>query len=273
MGPGRDPLFFISARVMVEELSHPSAGAGTPESVVAEALDEPRLIEDAGAALRIGRVAAPVLRDLGLRLVRVKISAAGGATLQIMAERPDGAMTIDDCERASDALSPVFDAEDIMSQAYRLELSSPGIDRPLVRRSDFERALGHEAKIEMATPVEGRKRFRGRIEAVEAGPEGPLVRLAVAGDGKGEGESETVFALLAAAMGEARLVLTEDLIRATLRREKAALKAAKRGPGAEAKPAAKPKPGAKTPDANRKAAARGAAAKPHGPDEGDSNGR
>ncbi len=140
----------------------------------AEALDEPRLIEDAGAAMRIGRIAAPVLRDLGLRLVRVKISAAAGATVQIMAERPDGTMTIDDCERASEALSPVFDAEDIMTQAYRLELSSPGIDRPLVRRSDFERAAGHEAKIEMATPVDGRKRFRGRIEAIAPGPDGPV---------------------------------------------------------------------------------------------------
>ena len=178
--------------------------------------------------MRIGRIAAPVLRDLGLRLVRVKISAAAGATVQVMAERPDGTMTIDDCERASEALSPVFDAEDIMTQAYRLELSSPGIDRPLVRRSDFERAAGHEAKFEMATPVDGRKRFRGRIEAIEAGPDGPAVRLAFVADDK----SESLVDLPLAAMGDARLVLTEDLIRATLRREKAALKQAKRRPGA-----------------------------------------
>ncbi len=136
--------------------------------------------------MRVGRIAAPVLRDLGLRLVRVKISAAAGATVQVMAERPDGTMTIDDCERASDALSPVFDVEDIMTQAYRLEVSSPGIDRPLVRRSDFERAAGHEAKIEMATPVDGRKRFRGRIEAVDPDPSGPSVRLVVANDDKSE---------------------------------------------------------------------------------------
>ena len=241
----------------------PSQTAGAPE-----AIDEPRLIEDAGAALRIGRVAAPVLRDLGLRLVRVKISAAAGATVQVMAERPDGTMTIEDCERASEALSPVFDAEDIMTQAYRLELSSPGIDRPLVRRTDFERAAGHEAKFEMATPVDGRKRFRGRIEATNAGPDGPSVRLLVVADDK----SEQAVDLPVAAMGDARLVLTEDLIRATLRREKAALKEAKRPPGAERnlKPKLKLKPSA---NVKREAAVRGADEKPTGPDEGDSHGR
>ncbi len=238
---------------MVESPPLESAGA-------AEALDEPRLIEDAGLALRIGRIAAPVLRDLGLRLVRVKISAAAGTTVQVMAERPDGTMTIDDCEQASEALSPVFDAEDVMTQAYRLELSSPGIDRPLVRHTDFERAVGHEAKVEMTTPINGCKRFRGRIEATGAGPDGPSVRLLVVADDK----SETVVDLSVAAMGEARLVLTEDLIRAVLRREKAALKEAKRPSGAEPKPKTNEK---------REAAARGAAEKPNGPDEGDSNGR
>jgi ribosome maturation factor RimP len=238
---------------MVDPSSPQAAGAP-------EALDEPRLIEDAGAALRIGRIAAPVLRDLGLRLVRVKISAAAGATVQVMAERPDGTMTIEDCERASEALSPVFDAEDIMTQAYRLELSSPGIDRPLVRRTDFERAAGHEAKIEMATPVDGRKRFRGRIEAAVEGPAGPSVRLVVVAEDK----SERAVDLPLAAMGDARLVLTEDLIRATLRREKAALKEARRRPGAA--------PGIKA-NAKRKAAARGAAEEPLGPDEGDNHGR
>jgi len=237
---------------MVELTSQTAASAD-------EALDEPRLIEDAGQAMRIGRIAAPVLRDLGLRLVRVKISAASGATLQVMAERPDGTMTIDDCERASDALSPVFDAEDVMREAYRLELSSPGIDRPLVRRSDFARAQGHEAKIEMAAPIGGRKRFRGRIESLAGGGEGLSVRLAVDFDA-----NETVVDLPVAAMSDARLVLTDDLIRAALRREKAAVKEARRRrvDGSEPKP-----------NANRKVVARGAAEKPHGGDEGDSNGR
>ena len=133
-----------------------------------DGLDEPRLIAESGLAQRIGRAAEPTLRNLGLRLVRVKVSASQNATVQIMAERPDGIMTIDDCERASDALSPLFDLEEPVGRAYRLEISSPGIDRPLVRVSDFRRALGHEAKIEMAIPVGGRKRFRGALEAVEA---------------------------------------------------------------------------------------------------------
>ena len=251
-GPGRDPLFFVTARSMIEALSpYPSAPEG---------LDEPRLIEDAGQALRVGRIAEPVLRDLGFRLVRTKISAAAGATVQIMAERPDGVMTIDDCERASMALSPVFDVEEIMSQAWRLEVSSPGIDRPLVRRSDFERALGHEARIEMATAINGRKRFRGRIEAVPPGPDGPAAHLLVVADDK----SESRVDLPIRAMAEARLVLTEDLIRAALRREKAALKEAKRRARSRSEPRATLK---------GKAAARGSASGLLGRDEGDPNGR
>ena len=146
-----------------------------------EGLDEARLIADNGLARRIARIAEPVLRDLGLRVVRVKVSAAQGSTVQIMAERPDGTMSIDDCERASQALSPVFDLEEPVSQAYRLEISSPGIDRPLVRESDFRRAIGHEARIEMANPVDGRKRFRGRIEAIASAESGPCARLRLPG--------------------------------------------------------------------------------------------
>ena len=233
----------------------------------AQGLDEPRLIEDGGVAVRIGRIAAPILRDLGLRLVRVRLSAAQGATVQIMAERPDGAMSIEDCERASEALSPVFDVEDIMTQAYRLEISSPGIDRPLVRQSDFERAIGAEARIEMAAPIEGRRRFRGRIAAVVQGPEGPAARIRIAADGG----SETEVELPTRAMNEARLVLTDDLVRAALRREKAAAKEA-RTSAAAARPGRRAK-GEATTKADRKAAARGVAQRPLGPDEGDTHGR
>jgi ribosome maturation factor RimP len=195
----------------------PEARTDSEPNAPSAALDEARWIVDNGAARRVGQIAAPVLRDLGLRLVRVKISGADGATVQIMAERPDGSMTIDDCEQASGALSPVFDLEDPVSQAYRLEISSPGIDRPLVRFSDFERALGHEARIEMAVPVGTRKRFRGIIEAV--GDEAASLRL----PGE-EGEAGVLVALPIKEMAEARLVLTDELIRATLRREKAAKK-------------------------------------------------
>src|SRR6202046_3270967 len=140
---------------MVEASPPPAAAPG-------EGVDEVRLIGDSGPGERVGRIAAPVLRDLGYRLVRVKISSGAGPTIQIMAERPDGMMSIEDCENVSVALSPVFAVEEPMAQAYRLEISSPGIDRPLVRESDFARAIGHEARIEMAISVHGGQRFRGR---------------------------------------------------------------------------------------------------------------
>ena len=188
----------------------------------ADGLDEPRLIEDAGPALRIGRIAEPVLRDLGLRLVRVKISATAGATVQIMAERPDGVMTIDDCERASIALSPVFDVEDIMSQAYRLEMSSPGIDRRwCASRISSARSVTRRAS-----------RWRRRSTAASAfaagskrSPQGPAGRRRVCCSSPTTRARARVD-LPIRAMGEARLVLTDDLIRAALRREKAALKEA-----------------------------------------------
>ena len=252
MGPaGTRSFLFLKGR-MVEGLN---MNAPKPDA----RLDEPRLIEDSGLALRVGKIASRVLRDLGLRVVRVKISAAAGATVQIMAERPDGSMSIDDCESASEDLSPVFDVEEPMSQAYRLEISSPGIDRPLVRRSDFERAVGHEARVEMASAVNGRKRFRGKIDGLVDGPEELVVRLLVVADDK----SEAAVELPVNAIGEARLVLTEELVRATLRREKAALKEVRRRPQLEPRP--KPK-------AHSRAAARGVVARP-GPDEGDPNGR
>jgi len=111
-----------------------------------------------------------VLQGMGYRLVRIKISAESGCTVQIMAERPDGSMQIEDCEAISRALSPVLDVADPVDRAYRLEISSPGIDRPLVRRSDFERYAGHLVKIEMAVTVSGRKRFAARSEASRAMP-------------------------------------------------------------------------------------------------------
>ena len=229
MGPGRDPLFFIAAGFMDE------APDSLPAIALPEGLDEPRLIADNGLAQRVGRIVEPVLRGLGLRLVRVKISASQSPVLQIMAERPDGTMSIEDCERASVELSPTLDVEDPISQAYRLEISSPGIDRPLVRESDFRRAIGHEARVEMAVPVDGRKRFRGAIEAL-APIEGIIhVRLHLPGNDK---DAASSLDLPIRDMAEARLVLTDELIRATLRREKAALKQAKR--------AGKPPPKTKT---------------------------
>ena len=173
-------------------------------------------------ALAVARIAAPVLPGLGFRLVRVKLSAQDGATLQIMAERPDGTLSVDDCETISDSLSPVLDVEDPVKQAYRLEISSPGIDRPLMRVSDFRRAVGWEAKIEMSELTEGRKRFRGLIERID--DEGAPVLILTRYDAK-PGEPEVVRLALAA-IADGRLVLTDDLIRETLRAEKAVREAA-----------------------------------------------
>ena len=132
-----------------------------------------------------------------------------------MAERPDGSMTIEDCEAASRALSPVLDAADPVDRAYRLELSSPGLDRPLVRRSDFERYAGHVVKIEMAVAIDGRKRFRGQLLGVE----GDAARIRR--DDAPAGEAADVL-LLVEEMAEAKLVLTDSLIAESLRRSKRA---------------------------------------------------
>ena len=132
-----------------------------------DALEEPRLITENGVAQRIGRIVDPMIRALGYRLVLVKVSGLNGCTVQIMAERPDGTMGVNDCEAISRAIAPLLDVEDPISTAYNLEISSPGIDRPLVRVSDFARWIGFDARIEMAVAVEGRKRYRGFIDAVE----------------------------------------------------------------------------------------------------------
>src|SRR4051812_49544202 len=129
--------------------------------------DEPRLIIEQGVAARVAAVAEPVIAGLGYRLVRVRVSGLSGCTVQIMAERADGTMSIEDCESVSRALSPVLDVADPIERAYRLEISSPGLDRPLVRRSDFERHTGHLVRIEMAVAHQGRKRFRGTLVGVE----------------------------------------------------------------------------------------------------------
>jgi ribosome maturation factor RimP len=176
------------------------------------AIPEPRLIAESGTAARVAALAEPVLHGLGYRLVRVRVSGADGCTVQVMAEKPDGTMLIEDCEAASRALSPVFDAADPIDRAYRLEISSPGIDRPLVRRSDFARYAGHVVKIEMAVPRDGRKRFRG----VLAGVEGEAARIR-AEDGKAEPE----ILLPIGDMAEAKLVLTDALVTEALRRAKA----------------------------------------------------
>jgi ribosome maturation factor RimP len=176
---------------------------------------ERRLIIEPGLSARIAAIAEPVLMNLGFRLVRVHVSGLDGCTVQIMAERPDGTMTIEDCEIASRALSPVLDVNDPVERAYRLELSSPGIDRPLVRRSDFERYAGHVVKVEMTVAIDGRRRFRGML----LGAEGDAARIQRDDAASGE---QTEILLPIEDMMEARLVLTDALIAQSLRRGKSA---------------------------------------------------
>ena len=182
-------------------------------STQAVSAPEPRLIAETGMAARVAAVVEPVLEGMGFRLVRVKISGLDGCTVQIMAERPDGSMGIEECEEVSRALSPVLDVADPIERAYRLEISSPGIDRPLVRRSDFERYAGHVAKIEMTVPVEGRKRFRGMLLGVEGAAARVRRQDAAAGH-------DPEVALPIEDMTEARLVLTDALVTESLRRGK-----------------------------------------------------
>ena len=174
-------------------------------------LDE-RFIHESGLAAGIATLIEPALVDLGFRLVRVQISGKEDLTLQIMAERPDGTMSVGDCELVSRQLSPVLDAYDPLPGAYRLEVSSPGIDRPLVRPSDFEDWSGFEARIELNQPVNGRKRFRGILDGFENNE----VRIECELDKVGV----QVLGIPIALVSEAKLMLTDDLIRETLRRAK-----------------------------------------------------
>ncbi len=169
-------------------------------------MTEQRLSREVGPAQRVVALVEPVLADLGFRLVRVKLT---GSTLQIMGERPDGTFSIDDCESLSRAVSPLLDVEDVISSRYQLEVSSPGIDRPLVRPSDFETWAGHEAKIEMAVPVAGRKRFKGALEGYHDGE----VRLYIENP-EGGSKEPVLIGVPFADIGDAKLVLTDQLIEA-----------------------------------------------------------
>ena len=186
-----------------------------------EFIGDDRIIRESGVDARIAMIIMPVLRATGFRLVRVRLSGQNGLTLQIMAEREDGTMTVEDCEEVSRAVSPALDVEDPVEKAYHLEVSSPGIDRPLVRKSDFVAWVGHQVKIETSVLVADRKRFKGKI--AEAGDDDVLIE-------RGEpayGDQPTIrvpFETIA----EARLILTDDLIRDALSKDNRARKEAKK---------------------------------------------
>jgi ribosome maturation factor RimP len=168
-----------------------------------------RFIVESGIAAQIAALAEPVIEAHGFRLVRVVVSGRDGGTVQVMAERAHGQIDVADLTRISRDLSPLMDAHDPISERYFLEVSSPGIDRPLVRAGDFEDWAGYEAKLKLKQSVDGRKRFRGIIEGFENGE--VLLRWA-----KDDGGEEQVLGFAPSLIEEAKLVMTDELIRAAL---------------------------------------------------------
>ena len=169
------------------------------------------LIANAAIDRRITEIIAPVIEDMGYELVRVRLMTGKESTLQIMAQKPDGTIEVDDCSEISTAVSAVLDVEDPIVEAYTLEVSSPGIDRPLTRLKDFDRWEGFEAKLETDEMIDGRRRFKGQI----AGTEGDEVLIEI----EDHGETVTI-GLKFDWLTDAKLVLTDDLIRDVLKGRK-----------------------------------------------------
>jgi len=164
-----------------------------------------RYIRESALEARIAAIVEPVAESLGYDLVRVRVTNDNGCTLQIMAEDESGHFAITDCEKLHNDLNPVLDLEDPIDREYHLEISSPGIDRPLVRSRDFAAWAGHEAKVELSDMVEGRKRFRGEI--VGADEDSFSIRLPDAPLG-----TEPVHTLPLALLADAKLVMTDRLL-------------------------------------------------------------
>lgn len=183
-----------------------------------------RIIRESGIDARIALIVEPVLSAIGYRLVRVRLTGQNGLALQIMAERADGTMTVEDCETVSRAVSPALDVDDPIDKAYHLEVSSPGIDRPLVRKSDFATWQGHLVKLETSVMVAERKRFRGRIAAADD------TGVTIDRDAPGYGEQPSVRVPFEA-ISDARLILTDDLIRDALSKDNQAKKQARKKRG------------------------------------------
>lgn len=161
------------------------------------------------------RLIEPIAEALGYALVRVRLSGANRPVLQVMAERADGTMDVDDCAKLSRAISVAFEEDDPIESEYVLEVSSPGIDRPLTRRRDFETYAGHEARLELKYPLDGRKRMRGTLRGLKG--EDVIVEADL-GPEQGRGEIAVPYM----SIGDAKLVLTDDLIADDLKRRKAA---------------------------------------------------
>ena len=190
----------------------------------ADTIEDDRIVRESGIDARIASIVLPVLRGMGFRLVRVRLLGQNGLTLQIMCERDDGTMTVEDCEEVSRAVSPALDVADPVEKHYHLEVSSPGIDRPLVRKSDFSTWIGHLVKMETSILVTDRKRFKGKI--AEAGENDVLIERDVPAYG-----DEPSVRVPYDSIAEARLVLTDDLIRDALSKDNKARKEARKRRG------------------------------------------
>lgn len=176
-------------------------------------INEPRLFEEDGVAARVSALIIPLLKPLGFHLIRTKLLSLNGLTLQIMVERTDGTMTIKDCEIVSRTVAPLLDIENIIERKYHLEVSSPGIDRPLVRKSDFFHWQGHLAKIETSTIIDGRQKFRGKLTDITQN--GFTLNIEKTADR----EEANIF-IPFSSITNAHLILTDELIRDTLKKNK-----------------------------------------------------
>lgn len=165
------------------------------------------LIAKAAIDRRLAEIIGPVIEDMGFELVRIRLMSGKSSTLQIMAERPDGGIEVDDCGEISTAVSAVLDVEDPILDAYTLEVSSPGIDRPLTRLKDFDTFEGYEAKIETAELIDGRRRFKGVLAGVE--DDEVLINI-----------EEGTVGLKFDWLSDAKLVLTDELIKEMLKARK-----------------------------------------------------
>ncbi|MCL7465906.1 ribosome maturation factor RimP [Phaeovulum sp. NW3] len=162
---------------------------------------------------RLAEIVTPVIEGMGFELVRIRLMGGKTATLQIMADRPEGGIVVDECARISTAVSAVLDVEDPIEENYNLEVSSPGIDRPLTRLKDFDMWEGYEARIETAEQIDGRKRFKGILRGTEGNE--VLIEIENAGE-------MVVIGLQFDWLSDAKLVLTDELITEMLRQKKAA---------------------------------------------------
>ncbi|MCF6444574.1 ribosome maturation factor RimP [Nereida sp. MMG025] len=165
------------------------------------------LVAKAAIDRRLAEIITPVIEDMGFELVRVRLMSGKQTTLQIMAQKPDGTIEVDECARISTEVSATLDVEDPILDAYALEVSSPGIDRPLTRLKDFDLWQGHEAKIETTEMIDGRRRFKGELAGVE--DEEVLITI-----------EEGTIGLKFDWLSDAKLVLTDELIREVLKGRK-----------------------------------------------------